>query len=100
MIRNLSRRQALLGTSALLATPFMGSFMAHAADTADASPLLAPWPGGYGGMPPWDKFRVEMFPAAFEVAIAEQRREIHAIRDARAAPTFHTVIEPMQKAGD
>jgi peptidyl-dipeptidase Dcp len=100
MIRNFSRRQALLGTSAVFATPFLGSLMAKAADTVDASPLLKPWPGGYGGVPPWDKFRVEMFPAAFEVAIAEQRQEIHAIRNARTASTFHTVIEPMQKAGD
>jgi hypothetical protein len=65
MIRNFSRRQALLGTSAALATPFLGSLMAKAssigaAEPVDASPLLKPWPGGYGGVPPWDKFKAEM----------------------------------------
>lgn len=36
-----------------------------------ANPLLAPWTGPYGGVPPWDKVKPELFPAAFEAALAE-----------------------------
>ena len=32
---------------------------------ADQDPLLAAWTGPYGGVPPWDKVKVEAFPAAF-----------------------------------
>jgi hypothetical protein len=38
-----------------------------------ANPLLADWTGPYGGVPPWDQVKPELFPGAFEVAIAAQR---------------------------
>ena len=96
----LSRRHALLGSTTFLATPFLGSLMAHAQSAAiDASPLLAPWPGGHGGVPPWDKFAPAMFPPAFEAAMAELRRDVLAIRDATTAPSFATVILPMENMG-
>jgi peptidyl-dipeptidase Dcp len=94
-----SRRQTLLASSALLAAPFFGSAMSLA-QTADASPLLTPWPGGYGGTPPWDKFTPAMFPPAFETAMAGLRAETLAIRDAKSRPSFKTVIVPLQMAGE
>ena len=30
-----------------------------------ANPLIAPWTGPYGGVPPWDKVKPELFPAIF-----------------------------------
>jgi len=94
-----SRRQTLLASSALLAAPFIGPAITFA-QTADASPLLTPWPGGYGGTPPWDKFAPAMFPPAFESAMTALRAETLAIRDATSKPSFKTVVLPLQMAGE
>ena len=94
----LSRRQALLASSTLLAAPLLTAAMRF--DPADAGPLLKPWTGGFGGVPPWDQVKPAMFPAAFESAMASLRAEMHAIRDATTKPTFKTVILPLQNAGE
>ncbi|MES2441699.1 MAG: M3 family metallopeptidase [Pseudomonadota bacterium] len=98
----LTRRQTLLASTTLLAAPFAGPAMSFAQTAAavDPAPLLTPWPGGYGGTPPWDKVTPAMFPPAFEVAMAELRTQIHSIRDATTKPSFKTVIIPLQTAGD
>jgi peptidyl-dipeptidase Dcp len=64
-----------------------------------SNPLLAEWTGPYGGVPPWDKVKAELFPGAFQFAIDEQRREYLAIADNPAAPTFENTIVAMEKAG-
>ena len=66
---------------------------AQAAGAPAAAPvpdniLLADWTGPYDGVPPWDRVRPELFPEAFQVAIDEQRREVLAIADNPAPPTF------------
>jgi len=61
--------------------------------------LLADWTGPYDGVPPWDRVRPELFPQAFEVAIAEQRREVLAIADSTAPATFANTIEPLERSG-
>jgi peptidyl-dipeptidase Dcp len=61
--------------------------------------LLAEWTGPHGGVPPWDRVRPELFPAAFEFAIAEQRQEVQAIANNRAAPTFENTIAALDGAG-
>ena len=100
------RLGALLASTAL-ALPAHGATLPQApapaaagAAVADATPLTAKWPGPYQGVPPWDKVTPAMFPVAFPVAMAEMRREIHAIRDDRRPATFRTVIEPLQMAGE
>jgi peptidyl-dipeptidase Dcp len=65
----------------------------------DVNPLLAPWAGPYGGVPPWDRVRPEYFPTAFEVALAEQRAEIDAIAWNAGEPTFHNTIEALERSG-
>nr|WP_305172121.1 M3 family metallopeptidase [Sphingomonas sp. KR1UV-12] len=69
------------------------------AATPAANPLTAEWTGPYGGVPPWDKVRPELFPAAFEAALAERRADYRRIADNPAAPTFDNVFVPMQLAG-
>ena len=96
------RLGALLAATAL-AMPAYAAAMSQtptAAPAVDATPLTAKWGGPYQGVPPWDKVRPAMFPVAFPVAMAEMRREIHAIRDDKRPATFKTVIEPLQLAGD
>jgi peptidyl-dipeptidase Dcp len=65
----------------------------------DVNPLLAPWAGPYGGVPPWDRVRPEYFPGAFEAALAEQGAEIAAIASNAGEPTFHNTIEALERSG-
>ncbi|MEH3039727.1 MAG: M3 family metallopeptidase [Sphingomonas paucimobilis] len=91
---------ALLATTMLIPSAFAASMPQAPAAATDATPLTAKWTGPYQGVPPWDKVTPAMFPVAFPVAMAEMRREIHAIRDDKRPATFKTVIEPMELAGD
>lgn len=49
--------------------------------------------------PPLDRIRVEHFRPAFDAGMSEQRREIQAIIDDGAAPTFANTIVAMEKSG-
>jgi peptidyl-dipeptidase Dcp len=62
--------------------------------------LLAEWTGPYDGVPPWDKVTPELFPEAIQYGIDEQRREVLAIANNPAAPTFANTVEPLEKAGE
>jgi len=64
-----------------------------------ANPLLPRWTGPYGGVPPFDKVKVEHFKPALESAMAEQLAEIQAIADNPAAPTFENTTAAMERAG-
>ena len=62
--------------------------------------LLAEWTGPFDGVPPWDRVRPELFPQAFEFAIEERRREVLAIANNPAAPTFANTVEAWERAGE
>ncbi|WP_146462221.1 M3 family metallopeptidase [Rubripirellula tenax] len=64
------------------------------------SPLLKPWTGPYGGVPPWTLVRTEEFVPAFDVAITRAQQEIDAIAANPASATFDNTILAMQNAGD
>ena len=68
-------------------------------DLPRSTPLTAPWTGAYGGVPPWDRARPELFPAAFEAALAEQRAEIEAIVARPEGPTFENTVAAMERSG-
>jgi peptidyl-dipeptidase Dcp len=72
---------------------------AKAAPMPKAWPLLAPWTGAYGGVPAFDKARVREFKPTIEAGIAAQMREILAIANNPAAPTFSNTIVALEKAG-
>jgi peptidyl-dipeptidase Dcp len=69
------------------------------ASPAATNPLVAPWTGAYGGVPPWDQAKPELVPAAFEAGLAEQRDEIAAIVANPAAANFDNTIGAMQRSG-
>ena len=69
------------------------------ATTADDNPLLKKWTGPYGGLPPWDKVKVEQFKPALEAAMRENLAEIETIASNPAKPTFANTIEAMEKSG-
>jgi peptidyl-dipeptidase Dcp len=66
---------------------------------ADENPLLAPWKGPYGGVPPWDRVNPAALPAAFEAALALQAAEIDAIARDPESPTFANTLVPLENAG-
>jgi peptidyl-dipeptidase Dcp len=66
---------------------------------AETNPLLAEWTGNYGGVPAFDKVKVEDFKPALETAMAENLKEIDAIANSPAAPTFENTIAEMERAG-
>ncbi len=66
---------------------------------ADPNPLLTSWEGPYGGVPPFDRVKIEYFKPALEAAMAENLAEIDKIAKDPAAPTFPNTIVAMERAG-
>ncbi|MCC7008411.1 MAG: M3 family metallopeptidase [Acidobacteria bacterium] len=64
-----------------------------------ANPLLAPWAGPYGGVPPWDRMQAEDFPAALGAALVEERAEIDAIVSNPAPASFDNTIAALERSG-
>lgn len=63
------------------------------------NPLLQKWTGPYGGVPAFDKVKVEYFKPALEAAMAKNLAEIDAITANKAAPTFENTIAALEDAG-
>ncbi|HTK59493.1 MAG TPA: M3 family metallopeptidase, partial [Sphingomicrobium sp.] len=61
--------------------------------------LLKEWTGPYGGVPPWDQVKPELFPEAFQVGIDQLLAETDAIANNPAYPSFENTIEAMEKSG-
>ncbi len=62
--------------------------------------LLAEWTGPYDGVPPFAQVTPELFPEAIQFGIDEQRREVLAIANNPAAPTFGNTVEALEKTGE
>jgi peptidyl-dipeptidase Dcp len=67
--------------------------------SAASNPLLAQWTGPYGGVPPFDRVRVEDIRPALEAAMAENLAEVGRIAANPAAPTFANTIAELERAG-
>ena len=86
------------GLAALVAAG-AGQAGASAPEAKVQNPLLAPWTGPYGGVPPFDKVKVEHFKPALEAAMAEQLAEIDKIANDPAPPTFENTLAALERAG-
>lgn len=85
---NPSLRQ--LGAATLLAaSPALGS-----------NPLLEPWRGPYGGVPPFDRVQVEHFAPALEAAMAAELELVGRIVSQEAEPTFQNTLLELERGGD
>jgi peptidyl-dipeptidase Dcp len=62
------------------------------------NPLLQPWTGPYGGVPPFDQVRVEHFKPALEASMAEALANIDRIANDPAPPTFQNTIAAMESS--
>ena len=78
---------------------YMANTTTKASAAAAPNPLLDEWAGPYGGIPPFDKIKVEDFKPALEGAMAEQLTEIDKITSDKAAPTFENTIAAMERSG-
>ena len=63
------------------------------------SVLLKEWTGPYGGVPPFHLVREDEFIAAFDTAIELGSKEIDAIANQTAEPTFENTILALEDAG-
>lgn len=66
---------------------------------ADQNPLLAAWAGPYGGVPPWDKIKSSLFPAAFAKGVELRQAEIDVIATNPEPPTFQNTYAALDNAG-
>ncbi len=63
------------------------------------NPLLAPWSGPFGGVPPFDKVKVEQFEPALEAAMAEQLGEVEKIAADPSPANFENTVAALERAG-
>lgn len=61
--------------------------------------LSAEWSGPYGGIPPFDRVKVEQFKPALEATMAEALAEVEKIAASPNAPTFENTIAAMERSG-
>jgi len=67
--------------------------------TDTKNPLLAPWTGPWGGVPPFGRFKVADIKPALETAMDENLAEIERIAADPAAATFENTIAAMERSG-
>src|SRR5512134_6248 len=63
------------------------------------NPLLAPWAGPHGGVPPFDKVRVADFRPALEAGMAEELAEVERIANLAEPPTFDNTLAALERTG-
>jgi peptidyl-dipeptidase Dcp len=71
-----------------------------AADSAADNPMLSPWVGPHGGVPPLDRVRVSDFLPALDRAIHAKLAEIERIADDPSAPDFENTLEALERSGE
>jgi peptidyl-dipeptidase Dcp len=97
---NARRLLAGLGVAAVLAC-----VATEAADTmtkaagAPVNPLLAPWRGPYGGVPPFDVVKPAQLAPALEAGMAQQLAEIEQIAADPQPATFDNTIAALERSG-
>ncbi len=63
------------------------------------NPLLAPFTGPYGGVPPWNKIKTDQIKPALLKGMELHRAEIAAIVAVKEAPTFANTIAAYEDSG-
>lgn len=62
-------------------------------------PLLAPWTGPHGGVPPFDRIKVDEFKTALLAAMDAHRSETAAIATSASPATFENTVLALEKSG-
>jgi peptidyl-dipeptidase Dcp len=66
---------------------------------AGGNPLLAPWTGPHGGLPPFERIEVGRWKPALEAGMAEQLAEAEKIANDPAPATFENTLAALERAG-
>jgi peptidyl-dipeptidase Dcp len=82
-----------------LAIPSAIAAQQPTAPGADANPLLSAWTTPFG-VPPFAQIKPAHFVPAIREGIAQQRRDVEAIANNPAPPTFANTIEALEDAGE
>jgi len=90
---------AILMLLAIQSQNSLGQENGEPKEVKSSLPLLQPWTGPFGGVPPWNLVRPDEFVAAFDTAIEWSAKEIDTIASDPAPPTFENTIVAMEKAG-
>lgn len=72
---------------------------AETSQNTPLGPLLDVWKGPHGGVPPFDRIKVEDFKPAIEKGMDLMRAEINALTASDAPPGFVSVVEALEDAG-
>ena len=73
--------------------------VARLRDAAEKDPVLQAWTGPYGGIPPWDRLKPTLFPAAFETGLALLTAEVNVIAESPEPASFANTIAALEDAG-
>ncbi len=65
-----------------------------------SNPLLEPWTGPYGGVPPFDRVRVEHFAPAVEAAMAGELAVVKKIVDHPEPPSFDNTLLELERGSE
>jgi peptidyl-dipeptidase Dcp len=64
-----------------------------------SNPLLAPWTGAHGGLPPFEQVKIEHFKPALEAGMEQQLAETEKIANDPAPATFENTIAALERTG-
>jgi len=95
----IDRRNFLAMTTAATAVAVGSPVLANEGAATALNPLLEDWKGPYGGVPAFDKVKIEHFKPALETAMAESLAEVDAIANNPAPPTFENTIVALEDSG-
>jgi peptidyl-dipeptidase Dcp len=90
---------ARLGRALTVSTLLTLATATAATAAGPRNPLLEPWTGPYGGVPPFDRVRAADFKPALVAAMAAELAEVERIANNPAAPTFANTIAALEGAG-
>ena len=79
--------------------PAVTNSMASNKSILQNNPVVAPWKGAYGGVPPLDKINIKDFIPAMDAAMAENLDEINKITADTNKPSFDNTIAALERAG-
>ena len=68
-------------------------------EAAVTNPLLLPWSGPHGGVPPFDKTRAADFRPALEAGMAEQLAAVDRIAGAKEPASFENTVAALERSG-
>jgi peptidyl-dipeptidase Dcp len=93
--KNLPTSPSATATATTMAT---STITAAAQPPLVSNPLLEPWTGPYGGVPPFDRVAIEHFKPALEQAMSTSLAEYDRIARQTEAPTFANTVAAMERA--